>query len=338
MTKKDIIYFVPGIMCSTLLRRSDRKVVWSLDHERLLVALGRPQKRFLADDLIPGEVIRFATARIVFGTKKEDVYGGFLIWLAQKFPNADIKPFAYDWRQSNLSSAKQLHDSISAHAKNAERVFLVGHSMGGLVALLARELLSGSDAGKKINKIVNIGTPHMGSAKAFRTLLEGYPRLHDFIDGWLEAERRQQRFAPEHLANDVRTFDSIYELLPSTGTTFTQAGVAFPAVDRDFWKTRYVQRVDAAVLTHDKLRKTDQTEVFTIYSSLNQTETHYEVDSKDQIVAVLEKGRGDGTVTAVSAQGWTRPACRQPLTAAASHSLLPRHAETRSLLMDMLSS
>jgi hypothetical protein len=106
-------------MGSTLLRRSNRKVVWSLDHERLLVALGTPKKGFLSDDLIAGEVIRFATARIVFGTKKEDVYDGILNWLAQTFPDAEVRPFAYDWRQSNLRSARQLHDSIVVHAKNA---------------------------------------------------------------------------------------------------------------------------------------------------------------------------------------------------------------------------
>jgi hypothetical protein len=52
--------------------------------------------------------------------------------LRLKLASFDADFFAYDWRRGLLESGKALSDAIRAEA--AAQVYLVAHSMGGLVA------------------------------------------------------------------------------------------------------------------------------------------------------------------------------------------------------------
>jgi pimeloyl-ACP methyl ester carboxylesterase len=119
---------------------------------------------------------------------------------------------AYDWRQDNVTSARQLHELIEAirrdYADPALRVDLVAHSMGGLVARYylrfgIRDALDGTpqqvtmDGSTRVRKLVLLGTPNLGSAGS----------LHAFISG----ERvGLGRIAPHTLA----TMPSGFQLFP----------------------------------------------------------------------------------------------------------------------------
>jgi pimeloyl-ACP methyl ester carboxylesterase len=121
--------------------------------------------------------------------------------------------FAYDWRQDNVASARQLHELIEAirrdYADPTLRVDLVAHSMGGLVARYylrfgARDALDGTPqqvtmAGSAgVRKLVLLGTPNLGSASS----------LHAFISG--QRVGAWNRIAPRTLA----TMPSGFQLFP----------------------------------------------------------------------------------------------------------------------------
>jgi pimeloyl-ACP methyl ester carboxylesterase len=106
--------------------------------------------------------------------------------------------FTYDWRQSNVDSARQLNQFIEQI--NAPKVDIVAHSMGGLVSAIYAHNYDGA---KRINKIVFLGTPFMGSMNTFATLSDGWGGFQNIIVGGIESIRRT-----------ALSFAALYELLP----------------------------------------------------------------------------------------------------------------------------
>lgn len=108
----------------------------------------------------------------------------------------------YDWRYSNADNAKHLKEKIDLALKRtgARQVHLVAHSMGGL--LVRETLLSNISYQSKVNRIIYMGTPFLGSPRAYQAIKQGYDfgiPLLDVGTGKVIAE-----YAP-----------AVYELLPS---------------------------------------------------------------------------------------------------------------------------
>ena len=118
----------------------------------------------------------------------------------------DVFYFVYDWRMDNYSHADDgqeqtntLLNLIQALTANAGlKVNIVAHSMGGLIL---KSLLEENDAVvNNINKVIFLGTPHLGAVKAFTSIEYGE---NDFsIDN-----DRYQRIAQNMI--------SVHQLLPS---------------------------------------------------------------------------------------------------------------------------
>ncbi len=74
--------------------------------------------------------------------------------------------FPYDWRRSNVDTASLLRDKINTIQSicNCMKVDIVAHSMGGLVA---RQYAQSSAYEGDINKLIFLGTPHLGAPKAY---------------------------------------------------------------------------------------------------------------------------------------------------------------------------
>lgn len=85
--------------------------------------------------------------------------------VCQEFPNREVYFFSYDFRQSNVDTAKCLNSFIQE--KGFKKVDLVCHSMGGLVASHYVNLY-GSGC---IDKIITCGTPYEGSPMLLNTVL-----------------------------------------------------------------------------------------------------------------------------------------------------------------------
>ena len=121
-----------------------------------------------------------------------------------------VFPFAYDWRQDCWLSTGQLgafideaiaRTALLPHYKTEKsiQVDLVGHSMGGL--LIAGYLASHPDAGKKVRRVVTMGTSFRGAVDALLKLIIGKGHLTG------ESPRDRERSA-------ARTAQSLYQLLP----------------------------------------------------------------------------------------------------------------------------
>lgn len=75
----------------------------------------------------------------------------------------DVLTFYYDWRKTVSDNSVKLEEFISSRVKKDEKVYLVGHSMGGLVALTYGE----KDRGKFIEKLMTLGSPYRGVASSY---------------------------------------------------------------------------------------------------------------------------------------------------------------------------
>jgi len=140
--------------------------------------------------------------------------------------------FPYEWRDSNIQTANLLKDKIlavktachTAKSKgeinatlgeiNCNKVDLVAHSMGGLVA---REYIQSSQYQNDVDQIIFLGTPHKGSPKAYLQW-EGGASDRDiaslFVNTYFTAEAARNGFNTvfEYIHN--RPIISVQQLLP----------------------------------------------------------------------------------------------------------------------------
>jgi pimeloyl-ACP methyl ester carboxylesterase len=90
--------------------------------------------------------------------------------------------FAYDFRYSvpyNAAKLGELIERIKLSTK-AERVDIVGHSMGGLIA---KSYLVDSANAANVRNLIFVGTPHLGAPKALKALRYGDDLDVAIIDG-----------------------------------------------------------------------------------------------------------------------------------------------------------
>jgi len=96
--------------------------------------------------------------------------------------NKDLFVFPYDWSWDNYQTANLLKEKIKdiKNSCGCSKVDVVAHSMGGLVA---RAYISSQSYENDIDKLIFLGTPHLGSPKAY-LLWEGgdVSRVGGFIN------------------------------------------------------------------------------------------------------------------------------------------------------------
>jgi len=110
-------------------------------------------------------------------------------------PDATVVAFPYDFRRSVEQIANDL-DRVVRERAQGRRVVLVAHSMGGLVAAWWWAFLS---EGIDVHQIITLGTPFRGAAKALDVLVNGM-RIGPYV--------------PQAVTDTVRTWDSVFDLLP----------------------------------------------------------------------------------------------------------------------------
>lgn len=123
--------------------------------------------------------------------------------------------FLYDWRDDPRVTAQKLRTFISANTDETDTIYLIGHSLGGLVARAYLEKY-GSDS--RVSKAVFVGSPQAGVVVAYPAWAgdEIWGDLRWRIGGELvKAFCRKQH---PLTANVVRTYiPSIGTLLPTFG-------------------------------------------------------------------------------------------------------------------------
>ena len=110
-------------------------------------------------------------------------------------PDATVVAFPYDFRRSVEEIANDL-DRVVRERAQGRRVVLVAHSMGGLVAAWWWAFMS---EGIDVDQIITLGTPFRGAAKALNVLVNGM-RIGPYV--------------PQAVTDTVRTWDSVFDLLP----------------------------------------------------------------------------------------------------------------------------
>jgi hypothetical protein len=206
----DLIVVIPGILGSRLVRRDgDRvKTVWDFSIKSLPSLLSMLVGNRLAlagdgvdppdDGIAAAELFSYQLFPGFFGV---DDYVSLLESLRRSAGERQVITFPYDWRLSNRHAAKRLEsvarDALKrwrAESGNADaKLWLVCHSMGGLVARYFCECLGGA---ADTRAVVTIGTPHRGSVCALDALVNG------------------KSIGRINLTPTVRSLPSVYELLP----------------------------------------------------------------------------------------------------------------------------
>ncbi len=153
--------------------------------------------------------------------------------------------FAYDWRQDNVVAARKLDaliDQIRADYQDPNlKVDIVAHSMGGLIARYylrygTADVLDGNEfpvnlhGAARINKLIQLGTPNLGSVSS----------LHAFLTGI----RIVRRIPTEVLA----TMPSGYQLFPHPLNDWL-VNVHGGALDRDLFDVEIWRRFEWSVFS-----------------------------------------------------------------------------------------
>lgn len=141
----------------------------------------------------------------------EIAYGSFARGLRGR-SGQPVYLFPYDWRYSNRRSAEGLVTFVrmlqekkprNAQPSSWDKTFdFACHSMGGLVfrQFLAAWQLACPNDPLPVNRVVFLGTPHMGSLEAIEAMIRGETSLFD---------------GRKELRKLARTFPGVYELLPN---------------------------------------------------------------------------------------------------------------------------
>lgn len=121
--------------------------------------------------------------------------------------NQELFVFNYDWRKDLRLTSSSLDAKINSilTLTGASKVDIVAHSMGGLVA---REYIRDSQQAQKVNKLIQLGTPHLGSVKFIKAINEGICLKFDIKIGCLS-------IAPSEVKDVLQNMPGGYTLLPS---------------------------------------------------------------------------------------------------------------------------
>lgn len=205
----------------------------------------------------------------------------------------------YDWRYSSTKNSTYLKQKIdlALQRSGARQVHLVVHSMGGL--LVRETLLSNISYQSKVNRIVYMGTPFLGSPRAYQAIRFGY----NFSIPWMDEETGKiiSEYAP-----------AVYELLPSKKYFETVSFLKKNRTDLfsydEFLNDKKVQLHYAPLVKqggalHEKWEnKTINVPQYSIIGTGQSTFLGYWFDAyHNEWAPYYDPGLGDGTVPYISA-------------------------------------
>src|SRR3989338_1603088 len=193
------VIIIPGILGSQLFHGDEE--IWIhrtkilLPGDQFLDALMMDENGVSLENITVGDILRKPLPIFDYSVGLIEVLEN-----AGYEENIDLFVFPYDWREDVTVSEDKLKDKIDL-VKNTtgfEKVDIIAHSMGGLVV---KAYISEHDE-SSINKLIFVGTPHLGSPEAAVALLFGKQTPKFFA-------------STAEMKKIARNMPSIYELLPS---------------------------------------------------------------------------------------------------------------------------
>ena len=224
----------------------------------------------------------------------------------------------YDWRLGVDQLGRELAERLAQEP--GARIGIVAHSMGGLVSRAALAL----PASSRVERLVLLGTPNLGSFAAVQALRGTYAVVRKLA-------RLDANHTPETLAATVfSTFPSLYQMLPPE-----RGNGALDLFDLGTWP-QAGPRPSAALLQAardiaPRLAPADG-RCATVVGIGEETVTAVGRQRDDFVYTVTR--RGDGTVPAAHAE----LAGARNYYAAVSHSDLARDGEVAQAVADLLRS
>jgi hypothetical protein len=194
--------------------------------------------------------------------------------------------YHYDWRLGVDELGRAFAETLAADS--ASRIMIVAHSMGGLVGRAALAL----PAGKKVERLVLLGTPNAGSYAPVQALRGVYAVVRKIA-------RLSQRQTAEFLSEEVfSTFPSLYHLLP---TGHTDQGMDF--FDEASWPKTGPQFDFKLLAGARQLRNAlaPADERFAVIAGTGQETVTRVSRRQDQFIYTITR-HGDGTVPLVCAE------------------------------------
>jgi pimeloyl-ACP methyl ester carboxylesterase len=193
------VVFVPGIMGTELFSKAGEKL-WPPKPLETQFGYGRADK-LLDNDVRPGGIIENVSCFDVYGSMFDQFKQ---LGFGQDGAQNRFFPFPYDWRLDLEHTAGELARLLdTVDGAGAQDIFLIAHSMGGLVSRLMLE--TGAYAARpwfaKIRMFVALATPHQGAPLPLARVLG--------LDSTLGISKEDFR----KLSNDPR-YPSGYQLLP----------------------------------------------------------------------------------------------------------------------------
>ncbi|MEA2089087.1 MAG: hypothetical protein U9O55_04615 [Patescibacteria group bacterium] len=212
--KIDPVILIPGIMGSYLNNADDGKEVWpNLTRMFLSGDDDYLNDLILSETGVP-KTNNIAVGNIISKISDNDFFEGLINELVKNDYKKNVNLFVlpYDWRReiSYLAGYEAGDNPNTLNNKilkiiskpGFEKVNIISHSMGGLIAKKYMEIFGASN----VNKFIDIATPHLGSPKAAKILMYG----DDMDIGFLGLGLNQKR------AKIIsQNMPSVYQLLPS---------------------------------------------------------------------------------------------------------------------------
>ena len=206
---KTPVILIPGIASTKLIKANDPNAELWPHLAGLIASTSDSFLDYLALDANgdPRAEAPVVTGDIVRGYVGVHVFDGLINSLFESgyTENKDLFVFPYDWRLSVATNARLLKQKISdvMQSSGSTSVNLIAHSMGGLVA---KEYIA-TEGDANINKLIFLGTPHLGAPKAF-TMLQYGDNLGASILGFSLLNRKRMFVISQNMP-------SVYDLLPS---------------------------------------------------------------------------------------------------------------------------
>lgn len=338
------VIIIPGIMGSELYDGSD--FIWPnvdllLDRVHdyfLLESLSMDENGNSIKDISLGDIVKEIKIPVANKTLT-DIFNGLIVKLESKnyVLNNNYFLFPYDWRLNLDNSIDSLKNKIDAIKKQTGffKVDIVAHSMGGL---LTEDYINqfGSDS---INKLIFVGTPHLGAPKSAKVLLEGDTEIPAGV------------LNKETIKKLSLNSPSIYQLLPSQKYFDTYQGyIELHGASLDllpYNSTRLFLKnqklnfglIDKAEEFFSKsLDEVDygSAKVYNIAGCALATQASYSFSSQKNHITSTGYISGDGTVPLTSAEYVSTGANSKYYAKGVKHSEMPSNSAIRELILGIL--
>ncbi|MEH7035632.1 hypothetical protein V7054_26110 [Priestia megaterium] len=209
------VIFIPGIKGTELFNGENK--VWLPKSQKDLEFLRSDYKLRVEDPLgIYNAVIW-----------KFNIYQKIISKLKEWFPK-NVETFGYDWRDDAYNNRDLLVDEIKdLYAKDEveEKITIVAHSMGGMIAKLA--LLKLEEEGfNLVDKLITIGTPWLGAPDALKVLIYGESGIFRGTDTFMKF------FDDNSMKEIARQYPSAYQLLPNKAYYDQEEGKYIRTLDK----------------------------------------------------------------------------------------------------------